>query len=284
MAAEGGGRVYVGRAPSVDRFSVSVIDLSTLQKTYGDSPAVDGLSLTVDEGELFGLLGPNGAGKTTTLEICTGQLTPDGGSARVCGVDPVAEPTRVREKLGILPEKESPPSFLTPREYFQFVGRVRDLSDERVDAQTDAWADRLGFRAQLDTRSSDLSRGQQQKVMLAAAFLHEPSVVVIDEPLANLDPIVQEQVKAFLRDYRAAGNTIVITTHDVDVAAELCSRVVIMHEGRIVADCRPAELGEETLLSVFLDRVGRGEAGGDGLDGAAAGDTAANRSPSPTEE
>lgn len=239
---------------------MSVIELSNLRKTYGDSPAVDGLSLVVDEGELFGLLGPNGAGKTTTLDICTGQRTPDGGTARVCGVDPVAEPTRVRERLGILPEKESPPSVLTPREFFQFVGRVRGLTDERVDSQTDEWADRLGFRAHLDTRSSDLSRGQQQKVMLAAAFLHEPSVVVIDEPLANLDPIVQEQVKAFLRDYRDAGNTIMITTHDVDVAADLCSRVVIMYEGKIVADCRPADLGDETLLSVFLSRVGHDSA------------------------
>ena len=249
--------------PESNLIPVSVIQLTDLTKTYGDVTALDSLSLSVEGGELFGLLGPNGTGKTTTLEILTGQLTPDSGRVSVLGVDPVAEPTRVRDRLGILPEQESPPSLLTPREYFAFVGAVRGLDEATVDTQTDAWADRLGFREQLDTRSADLSRGQQQKVMLTAAFLHEPEAVLIDEPLANLDPIVQEQVKAFLRAYRAAGNTVVITTHDVDVAADLCSRVAIMHGGRVVADLRPAELSaEETLLDVFLDRVGDGVADG----------------------
>jgi ABC-2 type transport system ATP-binding protein len=232
--------------------------------------AIDDLSLTISEGELFGLLGPNGAGKTTTMEILTGQLTPDSGEATVLDVDPVERPTAVRERVGILPETESPPSFLTAREYFEFVGAVRGIPDAVVDERTETWADRLGFSDKLDTLSTDLSRGQQQKVMITAAFLHEPALVFIDEPLANLDPIVQERLKRFFREYRDAGNTLVITTHDVDVAAELCSRVGIMHTGRLVADVRPSELSRDrTLLDVFLERVDGDEAPTTEEDGAA---------------
>ena len=227
-----------------------------LRKQYGEVAALDGLSLTVAEGELYGLLGPNGAGKTTTMELLTGQTVPDGGDATVLGVDPAAEPVGVRELVGILPEKESPPSFLTPREYLQFVGSVRGLADETVDERTVDWADRLGFAAKLDTLSTDLSRGQQQKVMISGAFLHEPEVVFIDEPLANLDPIVQERVKRFLTAYREAGNTIVISTHNVEVAAELCSTVGIVSAGQLVAEVVPGELGDdETLLDAFMGHV-----------------------------
>jgi len=114
-------------------------------------------------GELFGLLGPNGAGKTTTMEVLTGQIVPDSGQVAVLGVDPVAEPTAVRELVGVLPEKESPPSFMTPREYFDFVGAVRELDDETVDERTETWAERLGFAEKLDTMATDLSRASNRR-------------------------------------------------------------------------------------------------------------------------
>ena len=235
---------------------MTAIQIESLHKTYGDVTAIDDFSITVDEGELFGLLGPNGAGKTTTMEVLTGQITPESGRVAVLGVDPVERPTAVRERVGVLPEKESPPSFMTPREYFDFVGAVRDVRDDEVDDRIETWAERLGFAEKLDTLVTDLSRGQQQKVMITGAFFHEPPVVFIDEPLANLDPIVQERVKRFLLAYRDAGNTLVVTTHDVDVAAELCSRVGVLHDGDLVADVRPPDLpADETLLDVFLDRV-----------------------------
>lgn len=236
---------------------VSAIQIEALSKTFGDVTAIEDLSLTVEAGEMFGLLGPNGAGKTTTMEVLTGQMTPDSGQVSVLDVSPIDRPMDVRDRVGILPEKEAPPSLMTPREYFHFVGAVRDIPDERVDEQIAIWADRLDFTMKLDTLSMDLSRGQQQKVMIAAAFLHEPAIVFIDEPLANLDPIIQERVKRFFREYRDAGNTLVITTHDVDVAAELCSRVGILYRGRLVADVEPTELpADESLLDVFLDGVG----------------------------
>jgi len=234
---------------------MAAIECDDVHKTYGSIRALDGLSLSIDEGELFGLLGPNGAGKTTTMSILTGQITPDEGTVSVLGTDPVTDPVGVRELVGILPERSSPPSFLTPREYFQFVGAVRSMPDDVVERATTEWADRLDLGGHIDTLSTDLSRGQQQKVMIAAAFLHDPEVVFIDEPLANLDPIVQETVKAFLSDYRAEGNTILLSTHDVAVAAERCTRVGIVHDGEVVTTVRPDAI-DERLIDVFTDHVG----------------------------
>jgi ABC-2 type transport system ATP-binding protein len=233
------------------------ISTSNLRKTYGDVTALADLSLSIEAGELFGALGPNGAGKTTTIKILTGQLQPDGGSASVLGYDPVAEPVETRRQIGILPEQESPPSFLTPREYFDFVGTVRDIPEDVVADRVATWTDRLSYAEKLDTMSTDLSRGQQQKVMITQAFLHEPEVVFIDEPLANLDPIVQEHVKEFLKSYRDDGNTIFISTHHIEVAEELCTRVGIVSGGELIAERRPSELGRnESLLDTFLENVG----------------------------
>ncbi|WP_323675967.1 ABC transporter ATP-binding protein [Halorubellus sp. PRR65] len=244
------------------------ISTSNLRKTYGDVTALADLSLSIDEGELFGALGPNGAGKTTTIKILTGQLQPDGGTASVLGHDPVSEPVETRRHIGILPEQESPPSFLTPREYFDFVGTVRDIPSDVVDERVETWTDRLSFAEKLDTVSTDLSRGQQQKVMITQAFLHEPEVVFIDEPLANLDPIVQEHVKDFLKSYRDDGNTIFISTHHIEVAEEMCSRVGIVSGGELIAERRPSELGaNESLLDTFLENVGSSTAEVQGLVG-----------------
>jgi ABC-2 type transport system ATP-binding protein len=227
-----------------------------LRTTYGDLVALDGLSLSLEAGELFGFLGPNGAGKTTTIQVLTGQLLPDSGRVSVLGTDPTAEPVETRRKVGILPEQESPPSFVTPREYFEFVGTVRDIEREVVERRTEEWADRLAFREKLDTLNTDLSRGQQQKVMITQAFLHEPGVVFIDEPLANLDPIIQERVKDFIVDYASEDNAVFLSTHHIEVAEEVCTRVGIVSEGKLIAQRRPDELGAgESLLDTFLENV-----------------------------
>ena len=237
----------------------AAIETRGLRKVYGDVTALADLTLTVEEGELFGLLGPNGSGKTTTIDVLTGQRTPTTGEATVLGVDPVESPVEVRERVGIVPEGEAPPSFMSPREYFQFVGDVRELND--VEARIDEWAARLAFEGKLDTLCTDLSKGQRQKVMLTGAFLHEPDLVFIDEPLVNLDPIVQERFKEYVRDYHAAGNTLFLSTHFVGVAEELCSRVGIVADGEFVAEVGSDELGETDLLDAFLDEVG--ESAGD---------------------
>jgi ABC-2 type transport system ATP-binding protein len=238
---------------SREEWVVTALRARGLRKSFGDVQALDGMSLSVEAGELFGFLGANGAGKTTTIRILTGQLRPDGGDAEVLGVDPTVDPVGVRRRIGVLPEQESPPSFLTPREYFSFVGAVRGLDDGTVDERVAAWADRLSYEGKLDTLCADLSRGQQQKVMITQAFLHEPAAVFIDEPLVNLDPVMQERAKAFLRDYRDAGNALFVSTHHVEVAAELCDRVGIVSEGRLRVERRPSAFDDPSaLLDEFL--------------------------------
>jgi len=188
--------------------------------------------------------------------VLTGQLTPDGGRASVLGTDPTTDPVETRRRIGVLPEQESPPSFMTPREYLSFVGTVRGLDDDRVDERIEDWADRLSYREKLDTLNTDLSRGQQQKVMITQAFLHEPGVVFIDEPLANLDPIIQERVKRVVVDYADRGNTVFLSTHHIEVAEEVCTRVGIVNEGRLIARRDPDDLAEGgSLLSTFLENV-----------------------------
>ncbi len=245
--------------------SMAAITANGLEKSYGSVDALTDMSVSVSRGELFGFLGPNGAGKTTTIRILTGQVTPDTGDVRVLGVDPTSDPIETRRRVGILPEQESPPSFLTPREYFDFVGKIRSLEDELVAERVERWADRLGFRSKLDTLHTDLSRGQQQKVMITQAFLHEPEVVFIDEPLANLDPIVQEQVKRFLVTYAAEDNAIFLSTHNIEVAEDICTRVGIVADGQCIAERdlsgeRRSDSGgdgdaEDSLLETFLTHV-----------------------------
>ena len=228
------------------------VETSNLTKTYGDVVALEGLDLSVERGELYGLLGPNGSGKTTTIEILTGQRTPSSGTASVLGTDPVEEPIDVRRSVGILPEREDPPSFLTPREYLEFVGDVRNI--DGVDDRIDRWARKLDFRGVLDTLAGDLSEGERQRVMLSQVFIHEPDLVFIDEPLVNLDPLMQADLKNHLREYCEAGNTLFLSTHFMQVAEELCTSVGIIADGQLVAERDPRTL-EEDLLETFETEV-----------------------------
>jgi len=233
---------------------LNAVETEGLTKKYGDLTALDGLTLEVEEGELFGLLGPNGAGKSTAIEILTGQKKPTSGTARVMGADPVNDPVEARSRMGVLPEREDPPSFLTPREYFDFVADVRNVE---LNGKVEEWAERLGFEDKLDAISMDLSRGQKQKVMFAQAFAHEPELVFIDEPLTNLDPVVQERVKDFVVEYNEKGNTVFLSTHDITVAEEICSRVGIIQNGKLVAekDVEAVKQDGSRLIDEFMDEV-----------------------------
>jgi len=237
---------------------MAAVETTNLRKEYGEVVALGGLDLTVERGELYGLLGPNGSGKTTTIEILTGQRTPTTGSASVLGTDPVAEPVGVRESIGILPEREDPPSFLTPREYLAFVGDVRGI--DGVEERIERWAEKLAFRGVLDTLSTDLSEGERQRVMLAQVFIHEPDLVFIDEPLVNLDPLMQADVKSHLREYCEAGTTLFLPTHFMEVAEQLCTRVGIIDDGALVAERDPTTL-DAGLLETFATEVGEPQPG-----------------------
>lgn len=229
------------------------IRIKNITHEFGDVTALKRLSLDVDDGELFGFIGPNGAGKTTTINILTGQMNPTQGKTSVLGISPINRPVTVRERVGILPEREDPPSFLTPREYFDFVADVRNISD--VEQRVDEWAQRLRFAEKLDTVNMDLSKGEKQKVMIVQAFLHEPELVFIDEPMINLDPIIQDRMKDFLTDYHAEGNTVFLSTHVLELAEEICTSIGILNKGTLVSQKAMDELEHETLTEEFLHEV-----------------------------
>lgn len=214
-----------------------------VKKTYSNGTvALSGVDLFVDEGDFYGLMGRNGAGKTTLINILTGQIEPDSGELEVLGKDPIENPTEVRSKIGILPEKESPMSFLTPREHFQFAAEVRGLSEDKLEEQIDFWSDKLELESKLDSKNKSLSRGQQQKVMFASAFIHEPELVFIDEPLVNLDPPIQRTLKEFLKDYNNKGNTIILSTHYTEAAIELCEKISVIREGEVINENKTSEV------------------------------------------
>ncbi len=233
----------------------TILETKDLSKTYGEVKAVDHVTLAVGEGALFGLLGPNGSGKTTMIRMLTGQTRPTGGSATVLGLDVVENPVKVREKVGIIPEQETPPSFLTAMEYLDFVGAIRNIPD--VTKRADWWFDFLDFGDKKDVLCKDLSRGTRQKLMFAQAFIHEPALALIDEPLINFDPIMQDVVKEYLSGYVKSGRTIFISTHILEVAEEICSGFAILHKGKLLHTGPVAELTgrNEHLSDFFLSLV-----------------------------
>ena len=168
----------------------SLVVAKDLGKRYGDFIALHPLNVKVSSGEFFGVFGPNGAGKSTFIKLLTGQLRPSIGAVEVLGINASKQPQKLKANIGIVPESESPPSYLTPSEFLQFVGKLRGVED--LDSKVEHWMDWFGLQEKRDTMCKDLSKGQRQKVMLASAFIHEPKLLFLDEPFANLDPIYQE--------------------------------------------------------------------------------------------
>ena len=232
-----------------------VLEAKNLTKRYGDVTAVDNVSLNAEKGALFGLLGPNGSGKTTMIKMLTGQTRPTGGSATVLGIDVMKDPVGVRAQVGIIPEQETPPSFLTAIEYLEFVGAVRKIPE--IEKKADWWFEFLDFADKKNVLCKDLSRGTRQKLMFAQAFIHEPALALIDEPLINFDPIMQNVVKEYLAAYVKKGRTIFVSTHILEVAEEICSDFAILHKGTLLHTGTVAELTSrgEHLPAYFLSLV-----------------------------
>ena len=202
------------------------------------------------------MFGPNGAGKSTFIKLLTGQLQPSIGQIEVLGVDARKSPQKLKANIGIVPESESPPSFLTPTEFLQFVARLRGLED--LEAQVEHWLDWFGLQEKRDTMCKDLSKGQRQKVMLASAFIHKPKLLFLDEPFANLDPIYQRKCREWLLDHVDDGGTIFLCSHVLEMAERMCNRMAIINHGRVLAAGTVSGMKEsekETLEDVLFDSL-----------------------------
>ena len=246
---------FVGKA--MDEKIQPLVRAADMGKRYGEFVALHPLNVEVYSGEFFGVFGPNGAGKSTFIKLLTGQLQPSIGQIEVLGVDAKQSPQKLKANIGIVPESESPPSFLTPTEFLQFVARLRGL--DNLDEQVEYWLDWFGLQEKRDTMCKDLSKGQRQKVMLASAFIHKPTLLFLDEPFANLDPIYQRKCREWLLDHVANGGTIFLCSHVLEMAERMCNRMAIINHGRVLAAGTVTGLKQsedETLEDVFIRLVG----------------------------
>jgi ABC-2 type transport system ATP-binding protein len=233
-------------------------------KRYGSLLALDALDLSIGPGVLFALVGPNGAGKTTALGLLTGLLEPTSGRALVSGFDVAREPLEAKKRLGFVPDRPLLWPRWTPRETLRFVGAVFGHAGAALEARIDAELAAQGLREVADVRNDSLSHGTRQRVALAQAFLHDPTLYVLDEPMVGLDPVAQRALAERLREKTAAGATVLFTTHQLPVAEELASDAGLLVGGRLVARGSPREMrgaGDATGLSaVFFEHVD-GQAG-----------------------
>lgn len=228
-----------------------------MAKKYGDFIALHPLNVEVHSGEFFGVFGPNGAGKSTFIKLLTGQLKPSKGKIEVLGINAIKNPQKVKANIGIVPESESPPSYLTPVEFLQFVAKLRDLQE--VDEKVEYWMEWFGLEDKRNTMCKDLSKGQRQKVMLASAFIHKPKLLFLDEPFANLDPIYQRKCREWLLSHVKQGGTIFLCSHVLEMAERMCNRMAIINDGKVLAAGTVRELKQdvkETLEDVFIRLVG----------------------------
>ena len=233
--------------------------IENLWKRYDGKTAVEGLSLAVRGAEVFGLIGPNGAGKTTTLKIVVGLLKPEAGRVIVDGHDILAEPYEYKSSIGYLPESTTLPDYLSGIEFLTFVGRLREIPRDVLEARIAELLRQLDLESPRKDLIVTYSKGMRQKLAFAASVIHNPKVLILDEPLIGVDPAGQHAIKAEARNVTRRGGSVVVSTHMLDTAEKLCDRLAVMHRGRIMAmgtlaDLRAAaRTGEDaTLEDVFL--------------------------------
>lgn len=214
-----------------------------LEKSFNNIVAVDRVSFSVDEGEVFGFLGPNGAGKTTTVRMLTGVIRPDGGSARVLGHDIVREPILAKQRFGVVPETANAYVDLTTRQNLMLMAELYGLDSQVAEERAATLLTGLGLFERRDAKVQGFSKGMKQRLILAMALLHDPDLLFLDEPTSGLDVQSTHLITGMLRDLNAAGTTVFLTTHNMDEANRLCDRVAIMRRRRLA---RTPEDGDRT--------------------------------------
>ena len=229
-----------------------MIELDQLSRRFGSIVAVDDVSLTVRPGEVVGFLGPNGAGKTTTMRLATGYLPPTMGRARIDGIDVIDDPVAARRRFGYLPEGAPLYPEMTPRGLLRFAGSVRGLTRRGIRQAMDRVVDRIGLAEVLDRPIGTLSKGFKRRTALAAALLHQPPALILDEPTDGLDPNQKHEVRRLIGEL-APETAIVVSTHLLEEVETVCTRAVVIAGGRIVADQTPAELADRLPGGRFDD-------------------------------
>jgi len=239
------------------------ISITNLTKKYGETLALNGVSLNVAQGEVVGLIGPNGAGKSTLMKILVGILRPTSGVATVAGHDVVKEPEAAKRSIGYLPENPSLYTVLTVREFLRFIGKIRDVSDSVLEQRITDSLRTFDLSERADTLVGTLSKGMKQKVALTAATLHDPSVLVLDEPLTALDPKTQAFVNRWIGAQGTDGKTVLLSTHNLDIVQGYATRIAVIDKGNIVATGGLETLrrladakGDARLDEVFLKLTG----------------------------
>jgi ABC-2 type transport system ATP-binding protein len=235
------------------------IEVSDLRKSYGGLEALKGISFSIRAGEICGYLGPNGAGKSTTVKILTGLLRADAGSARVAGFDPAVDPVEAKRRLGYVPESAALFEALTAYEYLTFVGGLHGIPDRDLRFRIGEFMRLFQLGAEASQRMSGYSKGMKQKVAIAAALLHDPPVVLLDEPLSGLDANAAFVVKEILRSLAREGKAVLFCSHVLEVVERLCDRVVIIDRGEIVADGPMERIKSTAGLEDFFRRLTSGE-------------------------
>jgi sodium transport system ATP-binding protein len=233
----------------------AAVTVDGLAKTLGSNHVLRGISLEAASGEIFGLLGPNGAGKTTTLRVICTLLAPDAGTVSVLGFDTRTAPVEVRRRVGVVTAEIGVYPRLTARENITYFAQLSGAGNLRE--RVDAVIDRLGIGAFANQRAESLSSGQKQKVAIARAIVHDPAVLMFDEPTSNLDVLASRDIREFMVESRSRGKCVIFSTHVLHDAERLCDRIAIMHEGRVVAAGATAEVrdGHDDLEDAFLALV-----------------------------
>jgi len=244
---------------------LALIEIHNLVKRYGDKIAVDNISLDVHAGEVFGFLGPNGAGKTTTIKMIVGLLQPTSGSVSVGGYDVQAQPLLAKAASGYVPDTPNLYAKLTGRELLCFVGDLYDLDRNQVAQRTDELLRMFDLTAAADDTVDSYSHGMQQKASLASALMHDPRVLVLDEPTVGLDPKSARLIKDILRQMADRGAAVFLSTHILEIAERMCDRIGIINKGVLIAVGTMNELralgkaGEVSLEDIFLGLTGGAE-------------------------
>jgi len=239
------------------------IKVSGLTKYYGENQALGGLDLEVGRHTIYGIIGPNGAGKTTLLKIVAGIIRPTAGEVRVLGYSLREEPERVKALIGYLPEKPRAYDALTVREFLEFIRELYSIPSDAFTERVEEYSKAFGLAGYSHFFMGSLSKGLLQRALLAAIFVREPQIYLLDEPFHGLDPSGIWQLRRLLREKGKLGATVLVATHILDLAEKLCDRIAIINQGRILIEGTPQGLGEATggegsLEGVYLKLVGEG--------------------------